>query len=383
MVIQNASVYGEDGAFHSGDIHISGDHIVTPAECDEMNLVLDGSDCYAVPGLIDIHFHGCAGYDLGDGTVEALERLAQYEASVGVTGIVPATMTLEEERLFEICRAASAYAEMTGPGDRAAFYGIHMEGPFISAAKKGAQDGAHIRLPDVKLFDSLQETCGHRIRLVDIAPETEGAMEFIEAVCKKAICDKTVVSLAHTAADYDISMKAFAAGASHVTHLYQAMTGFHHRAPGIIGAAADSGSVTVELICDGIHVHPAAVRTAFKIFGDDRIILISDSMRATGMGDGKYDLGGQKVNVTGSLAALRDGTIAGSVTDLADCLRTAVLRMGIPLESAVKCATANPAKRIGIYERCGSISPSKLANIVLLRKEDLSLRQVILKGVAI
>lgn len=383
MVIQNASVYREDGAFHPGAIHISGKYIVTPEECEEKALVLDGSDCYAVPGLIDIHFHGCGGYDLSDGTVEALAGLAKYEASVGVTGIVPATMTLKEERLFEICRAAAAYAEMPETYDRAAFCGIHLEGPFIAAAKAGAQDSAHIRLPDVELFDSLQEACGHRIRLVDLAPETEGAMEFIEAVCKKAVYEKTVVSLAHTAADYDISMKAFAAGASHVTHLYQAMTGFHHRAPGLIGAAADSEAVTVELICDGIHAHPAAVRTAFKIFGDDRIILISDSMRATGMGDGKYDLGGQEVSVTGRLATLRDGIIAGSVTDLADCLRIAVLQMGIPLESAVKCATANPAKRIGIYERCGSITPGKLADIVLLRKEDLSLRQVILKGVAI
>lgn len=192
--------------------------------------------------------------------------------------------------------------------------------------------------------------------------------------------DQVVISLAHTCADYDTAMKAFDAGASHMTHLYNAMPPYSHRAPGPIGAAADKEKVEVELITDGVHIHPAAVRTTFKIFGDGRIILISDSMRATGLEDGDYTLGGQDVKVTGNRALLADGTIAGSATNLLNCMRTAVLKMGIPLESAVKCATANPAKCVGIYDEYGSISTGKKADVVLLRKEDLTVKQVILEG---
>lgn len=190
----------------------------------------------------------------------------------------------------------------------------------------------------------------------------------------------TVISLGHTNADYDLSTEAFERGASHVTHLYNAMNPFEHRSPGLIGAAADREDVTVELICDGIHVHPAAVRTTLRIFGDDRIIFVSDSMRATGLEDGQYMLGRQMVNVQGRHALLADGTIAGSVTSLLDCMRRAVLEMGISLESAVKCAAVNPARRIGIYGSCGSISPGKKADVVLLKKEGLKLHQVILGG---
>ena len=161
------------------------------------------------------------------------------------------------------------------------------------------------------------------------------------------------------------------------------MNPYTHRAPGLVGAAADTQKAEVELICDGVHIHPAAVRTTFRIFGDDRIILISDSMMATGLEDGDYSLGGQAVKVVGNLATLKDGTIAGSATNLMDCMRTAVLKMGIPLESAVKCAAVNPAKSVGIYELCGSITPGKLANVVLLKKEDLALSQVILEGKAL
>ncbi len=225
------------------------------------------------------------------------------------------------------------------------------------------------------MFDSLNEASGNIVKLLAIAPEQEGAMELIEQRHKDV-----VMSLAHTATDYETAVKAFEKGASHVTHLYNAMNPYTHRAPGLIGAAADKEKVEVELICDGVHIHPAAVRTTFKIFGDDRIILISDSMRATGLDDGDYTLGGQYVKVTGNLAALKDGTIAGSVTNLMDCMRTAVLKMGIPLESAVKCAAVNPAKSVGIYDRHGSISVGKKADVVLLSQEGLELRNIIMDG---
>lgn len=378
MIIRNVSVYTEDGTFFNGDIYIERDYFAASREDISDDTVIDANGCYAIPGLVDIHFHGCAGHDFCEGTEEAVAAMAEYEGSVGVTGIVPATMTLSEECLLKICRRAGEYCQEKRRGKIAGFYGINLEGPFISYAKKGAQNEAFIRTPDIEMFDRLQEVSCNLIKLVSIAPETDGAMEFIE---KK--CGGTVISLAHTDADYDTAMEAFRRGASHVTHLYNAMNGFTHRAPGLVGAAFDHDTVSVELICDGVHVHPAAVRTAFKILGDDRIIFISDSMMATGLGDGDYSLGGQEVKVTGKLATLKDGIIAGSVTNLMDCMRTAVLEMGIPIESAVKCAAVNPAKRVGIYESCGSITPGKLANLVLLRKEDLEIEHVIIEGVEI
>lgn len=375
MIIRNASVYTEDGTFINKDIYIEGDHFAASVEDISDETVTDASGCYAIPGLVDIHFHGCAGHDFCEGTEEAIAAMAEYEGTVGVTGIVPAVMTLGEEQLVRICRSAAAYCRGRKAGKKAGFYGINMEGPFISYAKKGAQNEAYIRTPDTEMFDRLQEASGNLIKLISIAPEAWGAMEFIE---KKH--GETVISLAHTEADYDTAMEAFSRGASHVTHLYNAMKGFAHREPGLVGAAFDHDTASVELICDGVHVHPAAVRTAFKILGDDRIIFVSDSMMATGLGDGDYSLGGQEVKVAGNLATLKDGTIAGSVTDLMDCMRTAVLEMGIPIESAVKCAAVNPAKRVGIYESCGSITPGKRADLVLLRKEDLKTEHVIIEG---
>ncbi len=375
MIIRNASVYTEDGIFIEKDIYIADGCFVDSEDKVTDRQVVSGAGCYAIPGLTDIHFHGCMGYDFCDGTREAIDEMAAYELSVGVTNIVPATMTLSEEMLLLICQTARSYAEEGFHENRARFQGINMEGPFLSMEKKGAQNGAYIHVPDVEMFERLNQASGNRVRLLDVAPEVDGAMELIEK-CH----DKAVISLAHTCADYHTAMQAFDAGASHMTHLYNAMPPYSHRAPGPIGAAADKEKVEVELITDGVHIHPASVRTTFKIFGDGRIIFISDSMRATGLDDGEYTLCGQDVKVTGNRAVLADGTIAGSATNLLDCMRTAVLRMGIPLESAVKCATANPAKSVGIYDEYGSISPGKKADVVLLRKEDLSLKHVILEG---
>lgn len=375
MIIKNASVYTEEGKFVEKDIYVK-DGVFTDNAADaDDGQVIDASGCVAIPGLTDIHFHGCVGHDFCDGTREAVDAMAVYEASVGVTNIVPASMTLSEELLLGICETAKAYREEGIQDKRAQFWGINMEGPFVSVAKKGAQNEEYIHKPDIEMFDRLNEASGNCVKLLDIAPEEDGAMELIE---KRH--DQVAISLAHTCADYDTAKEAFQKGADHVTHLYNAMNPYTHRAPGLIGAAADEEKVNVELICDGVHIHPAAVRTTFKIFGDDRIILISDTMRATGLEDGDYTLGGQYVKVTGNLATLKDGTIAGSVTNLMDCMRTAVLKMGIPLESAVKCAAVNSAKRVGIYDSCGSISAGKKADVVLLEKEDLALRQVILRG---
>ena len=370
MIIRNAVVYTEKCRFEQKDVFIDGE-LFTDGEEKAQGEILDGSGCYAIPGLTDIHFHGCVGYDFCDGTEEAIQAIADYEASVGVTTIVPATMTFGEDKLLKIAEAAREHRN----GQGAILCGIHMEGPFISMEKKGAQNGAYIHRPDEELFERLQKAAGGLFKIVDLAPEEEGAMEFIR---EKA--GEVVLSIAHTAADYETARKAMEAGVTHMTHLYNAMHPIHHRNPGPVIAAADDGRCEAELICDGVHIHPAVVRSTLKLFGADRVIFISDTMMAAGLADGQYELGGQPVTVKGNRATLQDGTLAGSNTNLMECMRTAVREMQIPLETAVRCAAVNPAKTVGIYDRYGSISPGKMANLVLLDKEDLRVRQVILGG---
>lgn len=380
MIIDHVKVFTEDKKFTDGGIVIKNgtiEQVYTegkrPQTEDE---VLDGKGMYAIPGLIDLHFHGCKGDDFCDGSRDAIARIAEYEASVGVTAIAPATMTLPVEELEQILRVAAEYKKGPHSKKEADFVGINMEGPFISPAKKGAQDERNIIPCDVKVCERFLEVSEELVKFMGIAPEeSENAVSFIEAVK-----DKVNVSLAHTNADYDTAMAAFNAGADHAVHLYNAMPAFTHRAPGVIGAVYDSKHVMAEIICDGVHIHPAAVRATFEMMGEDRMILISDSMRAAGMPDGSYTLGGLDVNVVGNRATLAsDGAIAGSVTNLMDCMKTAVKTMNIPLETAVACATINPAKSLGIDAEYGSIRAGKKAHIVLMDQE-LNVQQVIKDG---
>lgn len=398
MIIKNVQVYTEEQKFVPGEIVVRGDRIAevhtaveketTGAEClekkvsenecsEDEEIVVDGEGAYAIPGLIDLHFHGCVGADVCDGTPEALKKIAQYEASIGVTAIAPATMTLPVEELEQILRNAAAYkkTQKTG-GFEADLLGLNMEGPFISPVKKGAQDEKNIVPCNVEIAKRFLKASEGLVKFIGIAPEESSeAVAFI-----KEMKDSVDISLAHTNADYDTAMAAFAAGANHAVHLYNAMPAFTHRAPGVIGAVADSKHVMAEIICDNVHIHPAVVRATFAMMGADRMILISDSMRATGMPDGTYTLGGLDVNVNGNRATLVDGgALAGSVTNLMDCMRTVVKVMDIPLETAVACATANPARSLGVYDTYGSISEGKKADIVLL-DEDLALKIVIKDG---
>ena len=336
--------------------------------------LFDASGCYVIPGLTDIHFHGCKGEDFSDGDPRGLAVMAAYELSRGVTQICPAGMTLPEEQLFQICRAAAGHRRAGAPG--AELVGVNLEGPFLSEAKKGAQNGAWLHAPDAELLRELLKASEGLVKLVSVAPELPGALDFI-----RAVRDEVTVSLAHTTADYDTAMKALALGAGEVTHLFNAMPAFSHRAPGVVGAALDSPGCRVELICDGVHIHPAVVRAVFRMFGPERVVLISDSIRGAGMPDGQYTLGGQDVTVSGALATLADGTIAGSVTDLMSCLRKAV-SFGIPLEDAVRAAALNPAEAIGIAGRIGTLDIGKQANIAVLDSE-LGQKAVIFAGKAI
>lgn len=366
MIIKNARVFTEDGSFMQGDVVVKDgcfDSVLErTADTDAANdstqqEIIDASGLIMIPGLVDIHFHGCRGADMCDGTVEALDVITSYEASVGVTSVCPATMTIPRDELLCVMKNAGDYTYHGG----AHLVGINMEGPFISPSKKGAQAAENIMHCDYEYFRQLQDAANGLIKLVDIAPEEPGAFEFIDKAK-----DETVISIAHTAADYDTAKEAIEHGASHATHLYNAMPSLHHRNPGVIGAVRDSQKCHVELICDGVHIHPSVIRATFAMFGAERIILISDSMRATGLEDGEYTLGGQPVTVRGNLATLHDGTIAGSATNLMDCMRFAINEAGISLEEAIMCATANPAKEINIFDEAGSISVGKKADFVLL-----------------
>lgn len=371
MIIKDANVFTQDNRFVRGDVIVrDGRFVHATGEQPADEEVVDARDLMMIPGLVDIHFHGCKGADMCDGTKEALDVIMDYEASVGVTSVCPATMTIPRDELLAVMKNAGAYSYHGG----AHLVGINMEGPFISPSKKGAQAAENIMHCDYEYFCQLQEAAGGLIKLVDIAPEEPGAMEFIDEVK-----GKVVVSLAHTASDYDTAREAIEHGASHATHLYNAMPPMNHRNPGVIGAVRDSSECHVELICDGVHIHPSVIRATYAMFGAERIILISDSMRATGLEDGEYTLGGQPVKVRGNLATLHDGTIAGSATNLMDCLRFVVREAGIPLETAVMCATANPAREIGIFDEVGSITAGKRADFILLN-QNLEIVRVYIDG---
>ena len=346
----------------------------------------DASGCYVLPGLTDIHLHGAVGHDLcealtdvrgggdktGEGkqkerisdirkrTLQAISAIAEFEYSQGVTQMIPCTMTFPADELTQVLKACAAYASQADAADRAELTGIHLEGPFLSEKKKGAQKREFLQKPDAVKIRDWQEAAGGLLKLMTIAPELEGAME-----CIRKFAKDIHFSIGHTEADYETAARAFLAGADHVTHLYNAMPPFGHRKPGVIGAAFEAEQCFAELICDGVHVAPSAVRAAFTLFGDDRIVLISDSMEACGMPDGEYQLGGQKVLVKGKLATLEDGTIAGSASSLYQCMKKAV-SMGIPLESAIKAVTINPCLAVGLEKEFGSIEAGKKARFLIL-----------------
>ena len=366
MIIKGGKVFQEDGSFLEQALYINDHRLVDKAEYQDDGKVIDAEGLLVLPGLVDIHSHGAAGEDFSDGNPEGLKKILQYEKRCGITSYCPTSMTFPKERLRQIF--ASIKGAQTEDG--ATVVGINMEGPFLDPAKKGAHVEKWIAAPDAAFVRELNQDADGLVRLVTLAPNMDGAEEFI-----KEMHEEVCISLGHTAADYDCASRAMKLGAHHVTHLYNAMQPFGHRAPGLIGAAMDDPECMVELICDGYHIHPSAIRAAFRLFGPERVILISDSMRATGMENGTYELGGQEVTVKDRKAVLKDGTLAGSATNLYGCMCKAI-EFGIPLEQAIMAATANPARSIGIFDRVGSIRIGKQADLLLV-SENLELKRVI------
>lgn len=362
MIIKNGQVFNSNGRFIPADVELAGDRIVkvAPAGTLHGDEELDAAGKYVTPGFVDIHIHGAAGSDFCDGmdgSDKYVRAMQKYLGSQGVTSFLGTTMAFSEEILDRIFDTARPIFGQEGYG--AVLRGVNMEGPFFNKAKKGAQAEEYIIDPDWEMFRRLWERSGHNIRLVDVAPELPGALEFAQKASK--LC---TVSIAHTCATYEEATAAFANGFTHTTHLFNAMPAFTHRAPGVVGAASDFAE-HIEMICDGIHLNPSVVRAVFNMFGSDRVCIISDAMQACGMPNGEYSLGGQKVFMTDGLATLADGTIAGSATCQAEGFRRAV-KFGVPLESALKAATINPAKAAGLFDEVGSIAVGKRADVLVL-----------------
>ena len=374
MLFSNAYVFFADRGFAPASFRVEGGVFseVLPERAEEGGVDLGGAK--VIPGLIDIHTHGNSGADFSDGDDEGLRTMAAFLAQNGVTGFLPTAMTLPDEALRRALATAKRMHD-EAPAGGARVLGVHMEGPFLSETKKGAQNAAWLRKPDIGSFRALYESSGGLIRIVDLAPELEGAAEFAREA--SALC---TVSAAHTAADYEQTRASFSAGARHLTHLFNAMTPFTHRAPGVLGAAAEREDVTAELICDGVHVHPSAVRMAFRLF-PGRICLISDALRCCGGAKGDFRLSGQRVRFSEGAARLEDGTLAGSAATLYDCMLRAV-GFGVPETEAILAATLNPARVLGCSDRFGSVALGKAADFVVC-DDGLHRREVWLGGVRV
>lgn len=332
--------------------------------------VIDAGGRYVAPGFLNVHIHGCKGSDTMDATQEALGAMQAFLPRTGVTAFLPTTMTCAWQ---EIAAALTAVrTAMQTPRVGAQVLGAHMEGPFISPAKKGSQAEENILRADYARLAPFADV----VRIVTLAPEElpEGS-DFL-ARCRAAGIH---VSIGHTAADYETARRAVLMGGAHrFTHLYDAMQGFHHRAPGTLGAAFDTDAY-VELIADNVHACPMAQRLAYRVKGKDRVILITDALRACGMGDGPSELGGQQVFVQGERATLADGTIAGSVATMNRCLRLFLENTGASVADAVAMVTKNPAEDLGIYGERGSLTPGKRADITIF-DEQIAVYDTIIGG---
>ena len=359
MFYTNARIFTSDFQFHTGAFEVKdgvfGEILPENVPADAIDL----GGATVIPGLIEVHSHGNSGADFSDGDYEGLKAMARYFAECGVTSFAPASMTLPYDVLEKAFATARKLVDDNIEG-LSVLRGIQMEGPYFSYKKRGAQNADYLKEPDFEGFKKLYDGCGGLITIVDIAPELPGAAEFVAKA--KDLC---TVSIAHTDCTYDDAKAAVDAGVTHLTHLYNAMPGIHHRNPGVIPAAVENPNVRAELICDGFHIHPASVRLAFTMF-KNRMILVSDSGRCAGKDEGyQFELGGQMAELRGGVAKLvGTNTIACSASNMWTCLNN-VLSWGIPEEEAVLAATYNPACALGVQDEVGSIATGKVADFLV------------------
>ncbi|MDD7021904.1 MAG: N-acetylglucosamine-6-phosphate deacetylase [Aeromonadales bacterium] len=385
-VIKGAMAFN-GGSFERRDIAWTEDGAYAdPKSCDALAdaEIQDGKGLYVIPGLCDIHLHGACGADMSDGDPEGLFKMAKWEAAHGTTSFCPATMTITGDAILNAMSSAREFyghaQESSWRGEDGAalarMEGIYMEGPFISREKCGAQDPRHVMAPSLEFLKKAQEASGGLVRFAVLAPEEDGAVEFAHGAFKMGIRP----CVGHTACSYEQALEAFKSGACELTHTFNAMPPMLHRAPGPIPAAALAGA-SAELITDGIHIEDPMIAMAFRIFGEEKLILISDSMRAAGMPDGAYTLGGQEVFVKGREARLKDGTLAGSASCLLSCLKNAVLRAHVPLESAVTAAAVNPRRAAGaVFSGVGDIGGEASFIVLTPPEEGFLVRRIVVHG---
>ena len=360
MFYTNARIFTSDFKFHTGAFEVKdglfGEVLPENVPADAIDL----GGATVIPGLVEVHSHGNSGADFSDGDYEGLKRMAKFYAQCGATSFAPASMTLPYDVLAKAFANAKQLKE-EAPEGYSRIMGIQMEGPYFSYKKRGAQNADYLKEPDFEGFKKLYDGCGGLVTIVDIAPELPGAAEFVAKA--KDLC---TVSIAHTDCTYDDAKAAIDAGVTHLTHLYNAMPGIHHRNPGVIPAGVENPNVRAEIIADGFHIHPASVRLAFTMF-KNRMILVSDSGRCAGQSEGyQFDLGGQMAELRGGVAKLvGTETIACSASNLWACLKN-VLSWGVTEEEAVRAATYNPACAIGADKLVGSIEEGKVADFLVV-----------------
>ncbi|WP_082233239.1 N-acetylglucosamine-6-phosphate deacetylase [Halobacillus massiliensis] len=378
--IKNIKIAGEGKTLSSGSLLVQEGKIqaISSEPIGGADLVIDGAgkNWSLVPGFIDVHIHGAGGYDVMDATSEALEGITKQLPAEGTTSFLATTMTQSSENISCALKNAASFIEKQYEDGSAEVLGVHLEGPFIAKNKAGAQPLEHISSPSISQFNLWQKESGGTIRLVTLAPEVEGGLELIEHLTKSGV----TASIGHSEATYIQVEKAVEKGARHITHLFNQMSGLHHREPGVVGAALLNDKLKVEMIVDYVHSRPEAVKLAYQNTHAARTILITDAMRAKCLPEGTYDLGGQQVEVQGKEARLKDGTLAGSILTLDEAVRNMKSNLNLSLEDIVKITSSNAAEQLNVIDRKGSIAEGKDADLVIM-DENFEVIMTLCRGV--